>query len=65
MIDGLGETSDVPRPLREGEVAEWILLDGVIIASSMWNPAPQSCLLRADASDMHKHRTSQPLPRED
>ncbi|KAH7100252.1 sure-like protein [Auriculariales sp. MPI-PUGE-AT-0066] len=26
--DGLGETSDTSRPLREGEVAEWILLDG-------------------------------------
>ncbi|KAI0274667.1 survival protein sure-like phosphatase/nucleotidase [Gloeopeniophorella convolvens] len=26
--DGLGETSDSPRPLKEGEVAEWILLDG-------------------------------------
>jgi len=27
--DGLlGETSDSPRPLKEGEIAEWILLDG-------------------------------------
>ncbi|KIJ30958.1 hypothetical protein M422DRAFT_186528 [Sphaerobolus stellatus SS14] len=26
--DGHGETSEVSRPLREGEVAEWILLDG-------------------------------------
>jgi hypothetical protein len=27
--DGLGESSEVSRPLKEGEVAEWILLDGV------------------------------------
>ncbi|PCH33616.1 sure-like protein [Wolfiporia cocos MD-104 SS10] len=27
-IDGLGETSEYPRSLQEGEVAEWILLDG-------------------------------------
>ncbi|GJJ09672.1 hypothetical protein Clacol_003896 [Clathrus columnatus] len=26
--DGLGEVSEISRPLREGEVAEWILLDG-------------------------------------
>ncbi|KAF8516183.1 sure-like protein [Hysterangium stoloniferum] len=26
--DGAGETSEISRPLREGEVAEWILLDG-------------------------------------
>ncbi|KAF8591830.1 sure-like protein [Ramaria rubella] len=26
--DGLGETSDSSRPLRDGEIAEWILLDG-------------------------------------
>ncbi|KAH7915777.1 sure-like protein [Hygrophoropsis aurantiaca] len=26
--DGLGETSYVSRPLRDGEIAEWILLDG-------------------------------------
>ena len=29
-IDGLeGETSDISRPLKSGEDAEWILLDGV------------------------------------
>lgn len=28
--DGLlAETSDSPRPLKEGEIGEWILLDGV------------------------------------
>lgn len=27
--DGLGETSDSPRALKDGEVGEWILLDGV------------------------------------
>ncbi|KIJ29595.1 hypothetical protein M422DRAFT_36892 [Sphaerobolus stellatus SS14] len=27
--DGHGETSEVSCPLREGEVAEWILLDGM------------------------------------
>jgi len=26
--DGLGEFSDVPRALKEGEIGEWILLDG-------------------------------------
>ncbi|RDB29038.1 putative tubulin--tyrosine ligase PBY1 [Hypsizygus marmoreus] len=26
--DGTGETSTRPRPLRDGEIAEWILLDG-------------------------------------
>ncbi|KAH7930994.1 sure-like protein [Leucogyrophana mollusca] len=26
--DGLGDTSPVSRPLKDGEVAEWILLDG-------------------------------------
>ncbi|KIJ36122.1 hypothetical protein M422DRAFT_34387, partial [Sphaerobolus stellatus SS14] len=26
--DGHGDTSEVSRSLREGEVAEWILLDG-------------------------------------
>ncbi|KIO25778.1 hypothetical protein M407DRAFT_207567 [Tulasnella calospora MUT 4182] len=26
--DGKGETSEFPRPLKEGEVGEWILLDG-------------------------------------
>ena len=29
FTDGLGETSDKSRPLRNGEVAEWIVLDGV------------------------------------
>ena len=29
--DGVeGETSDSPRALKEGETAEWVLLDGVI-----------------------------------
>lgn len=29
--DGVdGETSDSPRSLKEGETAEWVLLDGVI-----------------------------------
>jgi hypothetical protein len=27
--DGLGESSDSPRALKEGEIGEWILLDGV------------------------------------
>lgn len=27
--DGSGEISSEPRPFKEGEVAEWILLDGV------------------------------------
>ncbi|KAK7694628.1 hypothetical protein QCA50_001815 [Cerrena zonata] len=26
--DGLGETSETTRPLKEGEVGEWVLLDG-------------------------------------
>jgi len=26
--DGLGEISDSPRPLKDGEIGEWILLDG-------------------------------------
>jgi len=26
--DGLGEASDTPRPLKDGEIGEWILLDG-------------------------------------
>lgn len=30
---GLGETSTTSRPLKDGEVAEWILLDGV---SRLW-----------------------------
>ena len=28
-VDGSGETSDVSRPLKEGEEEEWILLDAV------------------------------------
>ena len=27
--DGSGEISSTSRPLKEGEVAEWVLLDGV------------------------------------
>ena len=27
--DGAGEFSDFPRALKEGEIGEWILLDGV------------------------------------
>ncbi|CAL1695893.1 unnamed protein product [Somion occarium] len=26
--DGLGETSEISRPLKDGETAEWVLLDG-------------------------------------
>jgi len=41
IADGLGETSPVPRPLRDDEVAQWILLDGVgIVASLRWSLAP-------------------------
>lgn len=30
LLDGVeGETSDTPRQLKEQEIAEWILLDGV------------------------------------
>lgn len=29
LPDGHGEFSDVSRPLKDGETAEWILLDGV------------------------------------
>lgn len=38
LVDGLGETSDVSRPLKDGETAEWILLDGVCLdeAISLW-----------------------------
>lgn len=28
------ETSDVSRPLKEGELGEWILLDGVRLSGS-------------------------------
>ena len=40
--DGLlGETSDSPRPLKEGEIGEWILLDGVS-PSTQVSPASSS-----------------------
>lgn len=29
LKDGEGEISEISRPLKEGEIAEWILLDGV------------------------------------
>lgn len=29
LEDGLGEVSDISRPLKDSETAEWILLDGV------------------------------------
>ena len=29
VTDGFGETSETRRPLKEGEVGEWILLDAV------------------------------------
>ena len=36
LIDGVeGETSDTPRPLKTREIAEWILLDGVRVLSSI------------------------------
>jgi hypothetical protein len=38
--DGIGEVSSASRPLNEGEVAEWVLLDGVckisILDASSW-----------------------------
>lgn len=38
--DGIGESSSASRPLNEGEVAEWVLLDGVckisIHDTSLW-----------------------------
>lgn len=37
--DGLGEFSDFPRALKEGEIGEWILLDGVS-PSILISPAP-------------------------
>jgi hypothetical protein len=34
-IDGMGEVSEVRRPLDQGEVAEWILLDAVCTSSNL------------------------------
>ncbi len=32
--DGQGEVSETSRPLRDGEIAEWVLLDGVGLAAT-------------------------------
>jgi hypothetical protein len=38
--DGMGELSENARLLQDGEVAEWILLDGVRLARH--NPGPSA-----------------------
>lgn len=34
MADGEGEISETSRPLKDGEVGEWVLLDGVCMLLS-------------------------------
>ena len=41
-IVGSGETSDQARPLKDGEVAEWILLDGVNILLQLYSKSSGS-----------------------
>lgn len=49
--DGMGEVSSASRPLNEGEVAEWVLLDGVCKIS-----IPDACSWRI------LHRLPRPAP---
>jgi tubulin--tyrosine ligase len=49
-LDGLGEFSDFPRDLKEGEIGEWILLDGVSPGSR------SSCALSKTTTDRHQRR---------
>lgn len=43
--DGQGETSETPRPLKDGEVGEWVLLDGVSITFMTQLPLMQDLLM--------------------
>lgn len=38
--DGQGEISNKKRPLKPGEVGEWILLDGVCTTPRIYHPIP-------------------------
>ena len=41
-IDGMGEVSEVRRPLKQGEVAEWILMDAVCTGPNLTSALPKS-----------------------
>ena len=61
-LDGQGEISNKSRPLKPGEVGEWILLDGVCpipetsLAHSLTTPAA------VDPRNLCQHFIVQPLP---
>lgn len=64
------QTSDVSRPLEEGELGEWVLLDGVSVPTPcVLIAAAFSCfrlilvVFGIDTCNLRKHRTPQSLPR--
>ena len=60
--DGLGEFSDSPRALKEGEIGEWILLDGVS-PSALTSPAPLKTTDRPQPHVLISHSTIYTLAR--
>lgn len=62
LVDGAGETSEQSRPLRDGEIAEWILLDGVAICY-LRKTSEVKVIIPLDPSNVREHSPPQPLPR--
>jgi hypothetical protein len=52
----MGETSEISRELKDGEVGEWVLLDAVCIFGVV---SFYICLHFTDPGDVHKHWTPQ------
>lgn len=62
--DGVqGETSPVSRDLKDGEVAEWILLDGVRSSSSSPYISHFNSVDVPDPCNMYQYILTQSIPR--
>jgi len=53
--DGAGEVSEVKRPLKQGEFAEWILLDAVCAGSNLTSAVPKPPQTPATCANIALH----------